>query len=58
VTVGFLSGTFGGFGPAFALLAAGPATLAIVVLAAFPETAHHELEDLNPEDVPFAGVAQ
>ena len=39
-------------GPAMALLALGPAALAILVLVAYPETAHTELEDLNPEDAP------
>ena len=41
-------------GPAMALLALGPATLALLVLVAYPETAHTELEDLNPEDAPPA----
>jgi putative MFS transporter len=36
--------------PIIALLAIGPALLAVLVLAAYPETAHRELEDLNPED--------
>jgi putative MFS transporter len=37
--------------PIMAVLAIGPALLAILVLVAYPETAHRELEDLNPEDV-------
>jgi MFS family permease len=36
--------------PIIALLAIGPAILAVLVLVAYPETAHRELEDLNPED--------
>ena len=36
--------------PIIALLAIGPAVLAVLVLTAYPETAHRELEDLNPED--------
>ena len=36
--------------PIIALLAIGPALLAVLVLVAYPETAHRELEDLNPED--------
>lgn len=36
--------------PIIALLAIGPAVLAVLVLVAYPETAHRELEDLNPED--------
>jgi hypothetical protein len=38
------------FGSAFAAIAAGPLVIALVVLVAFPETAHHTLEELNPED--------
>ena len=38
--------------PIMALLAIGPALLAVLVLTAYPETAHRELEDLNPEDAP------
>ncbi|HUP86266.1 MAG TPA: MFS transporter [Acidimicrobiales bacterium] len=36
--------------PIVALLAVGPALLAVLVLTAYPETAHRELEELNPED--------
>jgi MFS family permease len=35
---------------AFWLLALAPAVVVVVLLAAFPETAHRSLEDLNPED--------
>lgn len=38
--------------PILALLALGPALLVVLVLVAYPETAHRELEDLNPEDAP------
>lgn len=38
--------------PIIALLAIGPALLVVLVLVAYPETAHRELEDLNPEDAP------
>ena len=38
--------------PIIALLAVGPALLAVLVLTAYPETAHRELEELNPEDAP------
>ena len=31
-------------------LALGPLLVALIVLAAYPETAHVELEELNPED--------
>ena len=33
---------------------AGPLVLTFLILAFYPETAHRELEDLNPEDVPLA----
>jgi MFS family permease len=36
--------------PILALLAIGPVLLAFLVLVAYPETAHRELEELNPED--------
>jgi MFS family permease len=38
--------------PILAVLAIGPALLAVLVLVAYPETAHLELEELNPEDAP------
>ena len=38
--------------PIMALLAIGPALLAVLVVTAYPETAHRELEELNPEDRP------
>ena len=52
---GFLATSLGSLGPAMAVLAAGPAVLAVLVLLAYPETAHRELEELNPEDAPDAG---
>lgn len=52
VSAGLLADRFDRIGPALAVLAAGPAALAVLVLVAFPETAHRELEDLNPEDSP------
>ncbi|MEO7427791.1 MAG: MFS transporter [Acidimicrobiales bacterium] len=58
LVAGYLSDRWGGLGPALALLAVGPALMAILVLVAYPETAHRELEELNPEDVPgFFDVA-
>lgn len=52
VIAGFLSSahSFGRLAPALALLGLGPLALAVLVLVAYPETAHLELEDLNPED--------
>ncbi|MDP9071375.1 MAG: MFS transporter [Actinomycetota bacterium] len=50
LVAGFLSTALGGLGPAMAVLSLGPAALAVLVLVAYPETAHRELEELNPED--------
>jgi MFS family permease len=50
VVVGLLSDRFGTLPPAFALMAMGPAALAILIIVAYPETAGRELEELNPED--------
>lgn len=54
VAAGFLSDRFGSLPPAFALLALGPAALAVLVMVAYPETAGKELEELNPEDAVIA----
>jgi predicted MFS family arabinose efflux permease len=50
-TAGRLSETWDGLGPALALLSIGPLLMAVLVLVAYPETAHRELEELNPEDL-------
>jgi len=50
LVAGWLSEEWGGLGPALAVLAAGPLLMALLVLVAYPETAHRELEELNPED--------
>ncbi len=47
---GFLGATLGRLSFAFAVLAAGPLLLAVLVLLAYPETAGRSLEELNPED--------
>ena len=52
ILCGVLSDRFGRIGPAMSILAVGPLLLAVIVLAAYPETAGQELEDLNPEDRP------
>ena len=52
ILCGVMSDNFGRIGPAMSILAAGPLLLAILVMAAYPETAGRELEDLNPEDRP------
>ncbi|HSL56721.1 MAG TPA: MFS transporter [Acidimicrobiales bacterium] len=49
---GALSDGLGSLGAAMLVLAAGPLILAGLVLAFFPETAHRELEELNPGDEP------
>ncbi|MEL7209794.1 MAG: MFS transporter, partial [Actinomycetota bacterium] len=50
LATGFLSDAFDGLGPAVAVMAVGPALLVILIIVAFPETAHRSLEELNPED--------
>lgn len=50
IAAGLLSDAIGGLGEAIALLAFAPVLLAALVLAFFPETAHLELEEINPED--------
>ena len=55
VLCGVLSDHFGRIAPAMSILAVGPLLLAVLVLAAYPETAGKELEDLNPEDRPLSG---
>lgn len=50
VATGILADRFGEIGQALALLAVGPAIVAVLVITAFPETAHQDLDDLNPED--------
>ena len=51
LVAGLLSDHLGGeLGPALALLAVGPLTVAALVLLKYPETAGMELEEINPED--------
>ena len=38
------------YGSVMALMAVGQLVVTVLVVAAYPETAHHELEELNPED--------
>lgn len=47
---GYLSDELGGLGRAMAILGVGPLLVCALVLLRFPETAHRELEELNPED--------
>jgi MFS family permease len=51
VVAGILSDRWNGLGPALAVLSVGPGLMALLVLVAYPETAHKELEELNPEDL-------
>jgi MFS family permease len=51
LVAGALSDRWNGLGPALAVLSIGPALMALLVLTAYPETAHRELEELNPEDL-------
>lgn len=50
VAAGRMADHFGRLGPGLAILAIGPLLVAVIVLIAYPETAHLELEELNPED--------
>lgn len=51
---GRLGDHFGSLGPGLTMLAAGPMVVALLVLTLYPETAHMELEELNPEDAAFS----
>jgi MFS family permease len=42
-----------GLSKAITYLGIGPVILTVLILVAYPETAHHTLEDLNPEDQPL-----
>jgi MFS family permease len=48
---GVLADAFDSFGPTMSLLAIGPLAMAILIFKRFPETAHRELEELNPDDL-------
>jgi MFS family permease len=50
IAVGRLADRWGEFAGPVAVVAAGPILVALLVLVAFPETAHRSLEELNPED--------
>ena len=50
---GRLADHYGRLGPGLTMLAAGPIVVAVLVLTLYPETAHMELEELNPEDAAF-----
>jgi MFS family permease len=48
--VGWLVGRGLSYGPAMTVMALGPLVVAVLVMTLYPETAHRELEDMNPED--------
>ena len=50
ITVGFVSEGIDSLGAAIAVMAPFPVLVALLVLARYPETAHLELEALNPVD--------
>ena len=50
LVAGLIADRFDTLGPALAVLSVGPLLLAVLVITAYPETAHLELEDINPED--------
>lgn len=54
MAAGAMSGDdhYGSYGPAMAVLGLGPLVVVFLVLFLYPETAHRELEELNPEDAP------
>jgi MFS family permease len=45
------------YGESFAWVAIGPLIACVIIVVAFPETAHRSLEDINPEDRDAAPVA-
>lgn len=53
VIVGYLSDRWS-LGPAIAVLAIAPLLATVLLIPRYPETAHRELEELNPEDAPEA----
>ena len=50
VAAGAMSDRWERFAPGMALLAVGPLIVCMLVLTLYPETAHRELEEINPED--------
>ena len=55
--VGFLVDQGWSYGSVMALVGIGPLVVAALVLLAYPETAHRELEEINPEDEPVVTAA-
>lgn len=57
VVAGVLADHFDRFAPGMSLLAVGPVLMAVLILIFYPETAHRELEELNPEDAEAEALA-
>ncbi len=55
VLAGQLDEHYDGLGPAVAWLGIAPLVVMALVVFLYPETAHRELEDINPEDAPIVG---
>jgi hypothetical protein len=51
LVAGQLSEVWDGLGPAISVLAIGPILLAALIATRYPETAHLELEQINPGDL-------
>jgi MFS family permease len=54
LTAGILTDRWGGLGRPLLLLCLGPVLMAVLILAAYPETSRQQLEELNPEDPALA----
>jgi MFS family permease len=52
LVVGRLYDQWGSYVPALTLLGLGPLLAVVIIVIFYPETAHLELEQLNPEDAP------
>ena len=52
LAAGVMADRWGSFGPGMAVLGIGPLLVGVLVIVAYPETTHLELEELNPEDAP------
>jgi MFS family permease len=57
LAMGTLADAFGSFAPTMPVVAIGPMLMAVLIVARFPETAHRELEDINPEDLQVGEAA-
>jgi MFS family permease len=53
VSTGWLLDADWSYGTVMGLMGIGQLVVTVLVVAAYPETAHRELEDLNPEDLPI-----